>query len=454
VTTAELAPFSTPFTIPKVLPKGSFGEGMMVSTSLPRTFWQSAARASIPVPSAARYNATAMVAFLFIRSFPLGSDLAIKFRGRETGKQYLVGVNIYVGQVSTSPGEVSQRHSQAAGPCLIGPSCVAVQLEAVPHSGGVKFGGISFEGATLDVQYICRRARREDIQNSVSLWAKDRVLYDADVWTSLPALLEDLMQRELVSFAFIESLPGRAPQLFGGISFIRPEYLKQARSGPATLPNCVMQAALRNRNPFLSPREVGEENARGELHLLPLFGNMDAINLAEPDVANFYRTSNEGFRFFVFGYSLRAMWMEVFPPHHIEELKQQGMLIDRQLPLAGGRTATLLRLTREEALANPYARFCTYFFPPKPHFAFSFGEQRLLEYALLGVSDQATAEELHLSEDAIKKRWRSIYARIETADTKLLSDITSAAGRRRSVLHYLRGHLEELRPYRERRTSQ
>jgi DNA-binding CsgD family transcriptional regulator len=304
-----------------------------------------------------------------------------------------------------------------------------------------------------DVHYIFRRARREDIWNSMPLWAKDRVLYDADVWTRLPALLEDLVQRELVSFAFIESLPSRAPQLFGGISFIRPEYLK-ARAGPATLPNCVMQAALRNHNPFLSPREVGEENAHGELHLLPLFGNMDAIDLAEPDLANLYRTSNEGFRFFVFGHSLRAMWMEVSPPHHVEELKQQGMLIDRQLPLAGGKTATLLRLKREEALANPYARFCSYFFPPKPRFAFSLGEQRLLEYALLDVSDEEIAEELHLSEDAIKKRWRSIYVKIETADTKLLFDITSGTGRRRSVLHYLRQHLEELRPYRENHGSQ
>ena len=42
-------------------------------------------------------------------------------------------------------------------------------------------------------------------------------------------------------------------------------------------------------------------------------------------------------------------------------------------------------------------------------------------------------EELRLSEDAIKKRWRSIYAKIEIADTKLLSDVRSGTGRR-SVL--------------------
>lgn len=93
--------------------------------------------------------------------------------------------------------------------------------------------------------------------------------------------------------------------------------------------------------------------------------------------------------------------------------------------------------------------FCTYFCPPKPHFAFSIGEQRLLEYALLDTSDEQTADELHLSPDAIKKRWRSIYTRIEAADTILLSAVASGTARRRAVLHYLRQHLEELRPYRE-----
>jgi hypothetical protein len=281
------------------------------------------------------------------------------------------------------------------------------------------------------------------------LWAPERMLYDADLWSSLPALLEDLMQRDLATFVVIESLPRRVPHLFGGISFVRPEYVAQGRAGPSTLPNCVLRAAIEKRNPFLSPREVGEENSRGELHLMLLFGNINAIDLANQDLANLHRTSNEGLQFFLFGYSLRAIWYERLSAFHVGELKQLGMFIDRQLPLSCGATATLLRLTREEALANPHARFCTYFCPPKPRFAFSFGEQRLLEYALLDGADEAAAQDLHLSQDAIKKRWRSIYTKTEAANADLLSGITSGAARRRAVLHYLRRHLEELRPYRE-----
>lgn len=281
------------------------------------------------------------------------------------------------------------------------------------------------------------------------LWAQDRVLYDAEVWASLPSLLEDLVARDLLSFAIVESLPGDVPRLLGGIAFIQPDYLDRNRVGPSTLPNAVLRAALQNRGPLLSPKEVGAQNARGELHLLNLFGNMRVIDLSNPDLANFYRTSNEGYRFFHFGYAFRAMWFEVWPPHHVNELQQNGMQIDSHRSLAGGSSATLLRLTREDALANPYARFSGFFFPPKPQFAFSLGEQRLLEYVLLDASDEEAAEELHVSKDGIKKRWRSIYAKVDTADPELLGSITSSTARRRTVVHYLRQHLEELRPYRE-----
>ncbi len=281
------------------------------------------------------------------------------------------------------------------------------------------------------------------------LCVRDQVLFDPEVWNSFPALLEDLMQRDLVTFAFIESVPSRTPRLLGGISFIRPEYVEEARNGASTLPNAVMRAALRNRNPFLSGRDLAEANGRGELHCYSFFGNFDPIDLADLALADFYQTSNEGHRFFHFGYSFRALWREVWPPHHVHELQQLGMLIDRQLPLPSGNLTTLLRLTREDARANPYARYSGLFFPPKPRFGFSPGEQRVLEYALLEASDEDIANELHLSDDAVKKRWRSIYAKVETIDLTLFDANQSGAARRRTLLHYLRNHLEELRPYRE-----
>jgi biotin operon repressor len=139
--------------------------------------------------------------------------------------------------------------------------------------------------------------------------------------------------------------------------------------------------------------------------------------------------------------------MEVWPPKHVQELQEVGMSIDRRVSIPGGPTATLMRLTREEALARPYSRFSVMFFPQKPRFRLSAGEQRLIEYALQDVPDDKITQELHLSEDAVKKRWRSIHSKVETVDPRLLEECKSGAGRRKALLHYLKDHLEELRPY-------
>jgi hypothetical protein len=279
------------------------------------------------------------------------------------------------------------------------------------------------------------------------LWAGDRTLYEPDVWSRLLAFLEVLMQRDLVSFAVVESIPSKILRLLGGVSFIHPEYIGEAKAHGSTLLNTVMRAGMDNREPFLSVKEVAQENARGELWCLTLLGNMEGIDLADPSMADFYRASNEGHKFFHLGYAFRAIWMEVRPPRHVQELQEVGMSVDRQLPIAGGRAAALMRLTREEALARPFARFSGLFFPPKPRFRLSVGEQRLLEYSLLDVSDEEATQELHLSEDAVKKRWRSIYSKVDIAHPALLEGCGSGAARRRALLHYLRKHLEELRPY-------
>lgn len=61
--------------------------------------------------------------------------------------------------------------------------------------------------------------------------------------------------------------------------------------------------------------------------------------------------------------------------------------------------------------------------------------------------DDEIAARLHISLDAIKKRWRSIYMKADLADPELLADRDSGTGLRRALLSYLGIHLEEIRPY-------
>jgi hypothetical protein len=297
------------------------------------------------------------------------------------------------------------------------------------------------------VHHVCRLATVEDIRKSAHIWEQDRALFDTDVWAKMPKLLEELLRNELVRLAYIESLPRREPRLLGGISFIDPEYLDEARAKGSTLPNTAFRAVLERRMPFLSPKQVGKINAQCELHLMNFFGNFNDLDLTQAEMANFYEVSNQGYHFFHFGYAYRALWAEVLPAHHVRELQNQGMQIERELMLLTGQTSTLMCLTREVARANPYLRRSGYFFPPEPRFRFSLGEQRLLELSMLDMPDDDIASRLHVSMDAIKKRWRSIYTKVDLADPVPLADMDSGTGQRRALLGYLRMHLEEIRPF-------
>jgi hypothetical protein len=65
------------------------------------------------------------------------------------------------------------------------------------------------------------------------------------------------------------------------------------------------------------------------------------------------------------------------------------------------------------------------------------------------------AKSLCISHSTVKKRWRAIYERVADIDYNLLGaplandrDATRrGAEHRRHLLHYLRQHSEELRPY-------
>jgi hypothetical protein len=295
--------------------------------------------------------------------------------------------------------------------------------------------------------YICRRAFPEDISRSRAVWECNRKYFDPETWSALPSLLEDLLRREAILLAIVESAHSKLSRLLGGRSFMDPDYVKESRASSSTLHNFMFAAALRNRKPFLLPKQVAIENARGTLNLMNFFGNWDLSDLSEAERANFSAVNDEGYRFFHYGYNYKMLWFEVFEPHRVTELQTQGMHIDRQQLLACGDTATVFRLTAEDALADPYRRFCTLFFPPKPCFHFSSGEQMLLEYALLEYSDIDARNVLHLSVDAVKKRWRSIYRKVDMSAPELLSGAESGSARRRTLLRYLRHHLEELRPY-------
>jgi len=112
------------------------------------------------------------------------------------------------------------------------------------------------------------------------------------------------------------------------------------------------------------------------------------------------------------------------------------------------------RVLEQLAFANPGSHLSSFFVYTPPRFNFNPSEQMLLNHSLMGETSEQLARSLFISTWTVKKRWHAIYQRVADVDAELLlppvTNTPDATGRgterRRHLLHYLRQHLEELRP--------
>ncbi len=85
-----------------------------------------------------------------------------------------------------------------------------------------------------------------------------------------------------------------------------------------------------------------------------------------------------------------------------------------------------------------------------PRFYFNDREQELLLSALIGETDEGIAERMNVASVTVRKRWDSIYGRVESAHPGFFGDHTDTPKRgtekKRTLIAYLRHHHEELRP--------
>jgi len=108
--------------------------------------------------------------------------------------------------------------------------------------------------------------------------------------------------------------------------------------------------------------------------------------------------------------------------------------------------------TRESVLTAPYSVAAALYRYQSPELHLRPAEQNLLIAALAGKTDAELSQDLALSIEAIKKRWMSIFDRIDEFKPEILSRTgTDSDGRgpqkRHRVVAYIRSHPEELRPF-------
>ena len=114
--------------------------------------------------------------------------------------------------------------------------------------------------------------------------------------------------------------------------------------------------------------------------------------------------------------------------------------------------SALVVATPESVSAAPYSVAAALYRYQPPVLHLRPAEQKLLTAALVGKTDAELSADLALSIEAIKKRWISIFERVEQFKPEILSPSDADSDgrgpqKRHRVVAYIRSHPEELRPF-------
>jgi hypothetical protein len=274
-----------------------------------------------------------------------------------------------------------------------------------------------------------------------------------------------LAQKIAISAVTEDHRGSPAPRIVGvGMSlFVTDRFAQECKTTlpPYTCLQVVRRWKAQNRV-FLTPPEVARHNAAAGLNVLILHYGVEKG--ASPERFNrINQKMAESFFLSHAGYNLKEFLYEVYGGAEKSRQMVNGFLLRRDYHEArrpqewdSPDAPYMLGINRQEAM-TPNANFglALIFNYTPPRFGFSPAEKKLLQQGLAGQSDQEMAHSLKLSVWTVKKGWQRIYARVEKKDQGLIGLVRDEektgeegfrAQRRRKLLEYVRGHMEELRP--------
>lgn len=233
--------------------------------------------------------------------------------------------------------------------------------------------------------------------------------------------------------------------------FVTTAFANREIADPKPGLNARIIAGVAQHKPVvLSRAEIAAGNAGGGLDFVNLFGTWREGALNADQLAEVQALLGTSFVEHLGGYRFHRVLKEVVGASGISFARATGTYrLVAEFPQTGSALAVV---TKESALAAPYSMGAALYRYRAPVLRLRPAEQVLLQAALSGKTDAEVSADLGLSLEAVKKRWLSIFARVE----QYLPDILNQSGadtegrgpqKRHRILAYIRAHPEELRPY-------
>lgn len=251
---------------------------------------------------------------------------------------------------------------------------------------------------------------------------------------------------------------------FGATVFVTNLFCAEARSTlPPYLGFQLVRRYLCRQAPVLDREQVARTNSRDGLNVMVCFEGWRHDALSREQILAVREKQSEAFHIAHGGYRIKEFIAEPIGHEALRWMVESGAHLRRdyaidfqklRVPMPrSSQRPWLVGLTKEEAFARPGSYLASFFVHTPRRFHFNRSEQTLLRHALMGKTCEELAASLFISPWTVKKRWRAIYDRVADVDPELLLPVANGpdatlrgAERRRHLLHYLRQHLEELRP--------
>jgi len=238
----------------------------------------------------------------------------------------------------------------------------------------------------------------------------------------------------------------------GGIGvFVAPEFADRELAHPAPQLGSRIIASVAAGKPVVLDRAgIARGNAGAGLDFVNLFGNWRNELLDDNQRAEVQTLLGTSFLENLAGFRFNRVIKEAIGRSTISTARATGSYqLVAEFP---AHQSALFVVTPKDARDIPFSVAARMYRYRDPVLRLRPAEQELLAAALDGRTDAELSDELGISVEAVKKRWVSVFGRVEEFKPGILAGADAekkhrGPQKRHRVLAYVRAHREELRPY-------
>jgi hypothetical protein len=212
----------------------------------------------------------------------------------------------------------------------------------------------------------------------------------------------------------------------------------------------IIAALASGESVVLSQAQIAAGNAGSGIDFVNLYGTWREGVLNSNQLVEVHALLGTSFVEHFAGYRFNRVLKEAIGSSQIALARATGTY--RVVAEFKASDSALVAASPESVSTAPYSVASSLYRYQAPALHLRPAEQKLLVAALAGKTDAELSSDLGLSIEAIKKRWMSIFERVDQFKPEILqrSDAdTDGRGpqKRHRVVAYIRNHKEELRPF-------